>query len=427
MKNFSMTAKNLIVVTIIISLLLQTAKGYSEIGQFLDNMAGLGLSGNSGSNEVLPDLENSDPKETQQNLDEEFERVIIMEREHSEIVDKEYKELCIEILIPTIRLDISQSRMDTLKKSICNRVVLNSGKTVKNLYLGHKMVAIYVASLIDLGRNRIDFSLEESHLIAIGDEINSRVIQDLQKRRLECWLTPTSCVLTNIAKIALGSHLAEKWSDIHRLAVQQIETKNSLANGSTSSSAHNFCQRLLSSKKKSKRKKTATIPCKSKRESKEYLKAIARSNLMEAMLKMNNFIRTYNSQSAEIRNKIFKGIKHIGLEGAKRNCELKFGEGNCIQMNKVAYCYNCEFGAEAYWKTESTCGCKISRKFGKALMMRQATLTLHYDKDSISLPKNLKKNWDWRTRASKLAPFLVERTLGVKDAFFFEVEDCFNL
>lgn len=343
----------------------------------------------------------------------------IVKQEVAEIpkIEDRYNKLCLETLKTKATRHVSTPVSQIRKNLACKRLILGIGEVTKKLNLGTKMIGFY----LDAVNNEVfDVSRCELEINSKAQTINDRIKKVMKRRMGPCYSSDTSCMLKN-KNIRYMGRKAHKWFSLHKKAADQI--KNSKMVMMLPQSLFDPGRLLQTAKAKAevKPKAESMLEIKKKR---------IRINLIRTMMKMNSLIRGYESQTEEQRRKIYAGMKKINLSRKRGYCEEKYGPGNCVQVSKVAYCYNCQFGTEIYWKEDGNCGCDMPVGVTKEDIARNVLLTLQFNPETIGMVSRKRTEelihmtgLEGRKERDHFSRIMTERVLSVSDSFYFEIED----
>lgn len=356
------------------------------------------------------------------------------EREEASKTESSFRDLCLELLkLENIGGNLVAAIEDQ-KKELCKRIALNTGRDIKNRYLGLKMMGIFADPLLQKSLNYND-SFE--HLVGLAGNLNTEIINSLKNKRQECFSATDNCRLKTVFINAVKSDWVTKRKDAVKTLTTHIEATTSIG---IKLPEMDTAGRMLEEKGTRNRVRKREIDLNKKLLKKKIAKKIDRifakytpnvsrlSPVLKEAFKIkeetrlaismiNEQILRYREMPKCERTKYFSEFK-FNLKRARRSCMKKFGKKECIKMCKVAYCYACPDGYETYWRTKRTCGCRLtSDTIAHKLMvyedlLRQA-IEEEEDDDEIS------------QREEELAKFMRQhmKITSINDAFFYRVED----
>lgn len=299
----------------------------------------------------------------------------------------EFTDLCKKILLVTNTNDASMTRVALTKSNSCKIIMQQVGFHIKNYHLAVKMFGLVAKEIISFP---IDMTIDDQGIIARASFINSRIKNIADDKKEECWSVYDNCAVPQTV-IQRDPSVINIWIDKRARAIEIIK------------SLFNFNRnRLLVA---------------------NYDWSLFRKRAVIVLFNMeiNKKIREFKKLSIARRVKLFNLIK-MEDEKPKQRCEQKYGKGKCLKMEYYAFCYKCEYGTEAYWRTTTTCGCKL------AANTSSQDLQFTIRRDVVENPEKFGKTReavDGPLVASLTASYIRRRILETNDAFFLETIDKF--
>lgn len=370
---------------ILLSTFLLSVAACNVIDQLLDN--------------ACPDiLGNSDacsPSSLPQTERDMIIKVVIKEEEGDiQMIDTDFTNLCIDIIRLAKNVAITPSMVQTMKVNTCKNIMVNLGQNIKNYNLAVKMFGEILKPIVST-----EFSVSDAVvLIQKASGVNTQILNRVKDIKNTCWSSSDNCPVPQAVLGWEQSSTINTWNTKRRQSVNAISTFFADARQR---------RMLLHSPG---RKLSSTMFKK-------------RMGMIKFLNDINAEIRKYNSMSSSRRSALFKNV-NINLAKQKSLCEKKFGNGKCVKMSDVAYCFKCAHFTNPYFKSNGNCGCQLPQGVSLTVFQQYIENLLLTDTFKLGLLKGHAayfKSHPKETLAAKLA--ICDKVLSVDDAFYFEAQD----
>lgn len=99
-------------------------------------------------------------------------------------IDDLFLRNCVNYLKVKNAVNMSDAKIEEIKKNICSKIIVNSGSNLKSFMLSKRMLAIIVNKSDE---NVFDLTLHESQNLGIAADINTKFIDELRSKKQTCW------------------------------------------------------------------------------------------------------------------------------------------------------------------------------------------------------------------------------------------------